>query len=303
MEVKKKQHYVWKQYLKNWSYNEKQIYFLHKNSNEVKVTNLENIAQQRFFYEVDAFSENEESILAYLINEWSNDYSRDTNLALLKRFFIYSRAKRALDKLSIYDKEERLNVVKKNTLEDLHSIFEKFGEKLLIVNDLSDLSFFNTLEEKVKALIYLCIQYTRTNQMHSKAMNGLSLANHLPESSLKFIAVTFAITLASNLALVHKLRVTLLKNATNIDFITTDQPIINTKTDFNNPTQATELLEFYYPINPRVALLVSTSEENLLMEHEVLSKEELMNLNRLLINMEPDFIFSKSKEALVTILS
>ena len=113
MEIKKQQHYVWKQYLKKWTDNGRHIYFLYKNGNEVKSANLENVAQQRFFYEVEAFTENEEAIFKYLVNEWSNNYSRETNLSLLNIYFTYSRVKRQWNSTDFPGKEYKLDLIRK----------------------------------------------------------------------------------------------------------------------------------------------------------------------------------------------
>lgn len=298
MEIKKKQHYVWKQYLKKWANNGKYIYFYRKNTNEIKSANLENVAQQRFFYEVDAFTEDEEAALKYMIGEWSTNYSRETNLELLNTFFTFSRTKRNWEKIDFPEKEHKLNVVKKNTLENLHTIFENFGERLLTVNTLSDLSFFDIDKERLKALIYMCVQYTRTNQMHTKALRGSSIMDVLPESALKIIAVTFAITLAANLTLTYNLKVTFIINSSNIEFITTDQPIINRVVSTENSNCENEIIEFYYPISPKHALLISTSAESQRLEHETRSDEEIMSFNETLLKSNPDFIFSKSERSL-----
>lgn len=298
MILKKKQHYVWRQYLRNWSFVDDRIFFIYKSSGEVKATNLDRVAQKRFFYEVDSFTEEQESVLTKLIEQWSNDLSKETNLRLVNIFLTYSKVKRVSDILRIAGKGTRLDIVKKNTLEDLHAVFEKFGDKLISINVLSDISFFLEPTERLKALIYICVQYTRTNQMHSKAVNGLSLFEYFPESALKLIAITFSVTLGSNLALLHKLRITYIKNISNSDFITTDQPIINTKTNFNELLETTELLEFYYPVKPNIAILISTSNADELVELEISLDSEINSYNSLLIKANPDFIFARKKETL-----
>ncbi|MCI0922656.1 DUF4238 domain-containing protein [Sphingobacterium rhinopitheci] len=302
MEVKKKQHYVWKQYLTSWAENGRQIYFLHKDTNVVRCTNLENVAQKRFFYEVDAFTEDQEVALTYIISEWSTNFSRESNLAILKSFFKYSHIKRHWERLDFPEKEYKLNVVKKNALEDLHSMFEKFGEELLKVNSQTDLFVFDDDKERLKALMYLCIQYTRTNQMHSKALTESSVISVLPASSLKIIAITFAITLAANLTFSYNLKITLLMNSSNIEFITTDQPIINRIRTDELKNNKDELLEFYYPIGPKKALLIAISDESRRDEYELKMDSEVIAYNSLLLVLKPDFVFANREETLNRIL-
>lgn len=183
----------------------------------------------------------------------------------------------------------------------MHSIFEKFGEGLLKVDSQAALSIFDDDKERLKALIYLCVQYTRTNQMHIKALAESSVISVLPESSLKIIAVTFAITLAANLTLAYNLKITLLKNSSNVEFITTDQPIINRIQVDDLLDSRDELLEFYYPISPKTALLIATSNENHREEYEVKLDEDIVAYNKLLIASNPDFIFA-SKAAVLNAL-
>lgn len=59
---KKKHHYVWKIYLKPWTDNE-QVPALFKNSKKIINTNPEGIEQQRYFYALKVFTEEEEIML------------------------------------------------------------------------------------------------------------------------------------------------------------------------------------------------------------------------------------------------
>ena len=142
-------------------------------------------------------------------------------------------------------------------------------------------------------MIYLCIQYTRTNHMHNRLLKESSIIKVLPEGSLKIIAIFFAITLAANLVINYKLSISILNNLSDVEFITTDQPIIN---------KENERIQFYYPISPSVALLISPSDTSLRNEYKIQSKDEIMRYNQLLLKSKPEFIFSRNQKDLSRIM-
>ena len=69
-----KQHYVWRQYLRNFCHKKEFIYSL-ISSNKIVSTNLMNVAQERFFYKLHDINENDLSFL----NEFLNNYIPEQN--------------------------------------------------------------------------------------------------------------------------------------------------------------------------------------------------------------------------------
>ncbi len=79
MQVKKKHHYVWKEYLKAWSENN-QVPALIKKSGKIIKANPEGLAQQRYFYALEEFTQEEEIILKKLVNQWSKESTIKINI-------------------------------------------------------------------------------------------------------------------------------------------------------------------------------------------------------------------------------
>jgi hypothetical protein len=90
MSTKRKHHYVWREYLRSWSCEEK-IYSYIKSENKIAKPNLMGVAQQRFFYSLEEFSLEEEIILKELVKQYSNcNASLKINLELLNIYTGYA---------------------------------------------------------------------------------------------------------------------------------------------------------------------------------------------------------------------
>ena len=102
MQVKRKHHYVWKEYLKSWTKNEK-IPALVKNLKKIITPNPEGVAQQRYFYALEEFTEEEEIILKELVNLWSKESTIKINLEFYQTFTSYSKLKRLTKSIDLND--------------------------------------------------------------------------------------------------------------------------------------------------------------------------------------------------------
>ncbi|MDG4655261.1 DUF4238 domain-containing protein, partial [Chryseobacterium arthrosphaerae] len=89
-EIKRKHHYVWREYLRNWSISDKINAFMIKEKKNLKGINLTNVAQERYFYELEVFSKEEELVLYHLIKSWSDPETLSINLEIFRLFTSYS---------------------------------------------------------------------------------------------------------------------------------------------------------------------------------------------------------------------
>ncbi|NOS75740.1 MAG: DUF4238 domain-containing protein [Methyloglobulus sp.] len=94
----------------------------------------------------------------------------------------------------------------------------------------------------------------------------------------------------------------LLKNNTSVEFITSDQPVINTYAIGFNETEAPEELELYYPVSPKLAILITNNIEIRNSNIVVPNINQVKNYNRMIIQQSHSQIFTSSKEALMQIL-
>ena len=85
---KRKQHYVWRRYLKSWAMDEK-IFCL--SDGKIFRTNLENVAQERYFYKLRELSKEDVAFIRSLLIEGSHPILADINEGWLGIFNIIFR--------------------------------------------------------------------------------------------------------------------------------------------------------------------------------------------------------------------
>lgn len=86
---------------------------------------------------------------------------------------------------------------------------------------------------------------------------------------------------------------TLLHNKTDLPFITTDQPIINLVSDYQDPTDEVDDLIYYYPISTNLAITIN---DNNTCDSIDLTKKEVDEYNKALIAASYECVFSNSQK-------
>ncbi len=299
MQVKKKHHYVWKEYLKSWTENEK-IPALVKNEKKIITPNPEGVAQQRYFYALEEFTEEEEIILKELVNLWSKESTLKINLEFYETFTLYSKLKRLTKTIDLNDElKEKLNLLRTNTMEDSHLIFENFGNKIINIRKFEDLTFLDEEMELFFTMIYISFQYLRTKNMQLKIKVAVEKYDYLSPKFLTFLPFLYATGIADSLTYEKKTKFIFLENTSEIDFITSDQPLINNKIEELNDNGTIAQMEIYYPITPRIALIIHCQEQNEKYRKVSLNSNEVNNYNKTIFNHSNEFIFASSTEQLI----
>lgn len=257
------------------------------------------IAQEKYFYEIKKLSKNDILFLQNFVESISTGIIREANLKWIDLFSFIHRFEEMVKKEGTLTEklEENINQLVKNLNEDSHAFIENqsidYVEKLLE----KDSSFFENDEDRGKFLVYLVAQYLRTKSMRERLLNNsgstksISVENCI--GALSHIATT---TIAFNMFASPDFRtITFLENDTDLEFITSDQPVINIQA-YDIPTdEAPEKLEFYYPISPSLAILLSQDVKDSSIK---LSEEDVNNYNQKLISFSLEQMFSSSEELL-----
>lgn len=306
-QLKKKQHYVWKKYLIPWC-NNNQIYASFKSSRKIIKTNIEGVAQERYFYALEEFTEEEEIILKELIRLWSNDIVQPFIMEYYNIIVYFSKVTRSIkdDKLSKDNSvglEKKLASLKANTMEDMHTNFEKFGEKLIEVRKIEDLKFLDNERDLLTTMIYVSFQYLRTKNMREVVKPVINKYSFLSEKFINFFPFIYAPSIANSLTYGKNIKFIFLDNKTEIDFITTDQPIINAKKHVINDTGKVEQLDYYYPITPKIAIIIHYQEQKEKRKYVLIEKKEVIYYNKLMNSNAKEFVFSNTEEQLKTYLN
>ena len=299
MQVKKNQHYVWKEYLKSWTENEK-IPALIKKSKKIAQPNPNGVALQGYFYALEEFTQEEEIILKELVNLWSKESTLKINLEFYETFTSYSKLKRLTKGIDLNDElKEKLNLLRTNTMEDSHLIFENFGKKIINIRKFEDLNFLDEEMELFFTMIYISFQYLRTKNMQLKIKVAIDKYEYLSPKFLNFLPFLYATGIADSLTYEKQTKFIFLENTTEIDFITSDQPLINNKIEELNDNGTIAQMEIYYPITPRIGLIIHYQEQNEKYRKISLNSTEVNKYNKTIFNHSNEFIFASSTEQLI----
>lgn len=167
--IKKRQHYVSRYYLQSWAKNE-QIYCFR--DNQVFKTNLVNIAQEKYFYELQDLTEDEIILIHKLAIEPSPRSIQESHLDFLNKYLMVFRfEKNIISKIKNWnayknDFEELLKQHKINFEENYHASIENIGNKYLDLLRNNNINFFydDSTEDRMAFLIFIVLQYMRTKK-------------------------------------------------------------------------------------------------------------------------------------------
>lgn len=294
----KRQHYVWREYLRGWSIkdNKKDIIwtYLIKDKKLIQ-NNLMAQVQQKYFYSIKGLNLEQIIFLKDFLLSFPNSKINEFNLELLNKF----------EKISILNLQnenifnEKYEELNNNILEYIHKLYEVKGNLLLNIKNKINLA--KILEDDVlnfDFLIFIAVQYSRTKKMKEYLYSNVQNTKFeilVNKSVINIISIFVSNILAYNLLTNYNSKYILYKfnDKCKGNFITCDQPIINI-------AKNTELdLELYYPISPNLSLLLhfDTNQIDKIVEEEI-DEDRLLYLNNKVIENAHLNIFASTKEEL-----
>jgi hypothetical protein len=304
-DLKIKQHYVWRHYLKPWADGES-IWTYFKEQNKIIKPGLMGVAQEKYFYGLVDYTDEELVFLKNFVDSNSPAVLKSLNSDFLTLFTSTTILKRELaaNTNPKVDREliaSKIKEMEANSMEDAHCIIEKLGFKIIQCRSLEDLKELSIDDNHFDAIIFLCFQYYRTKKMRKsvlKSFNGDRFEG-LADKSWNIISFVLANNLARNILHDNNLRFIFLENNTKIPFITGDQPvfnILNNKLDDNGEVME---LELYYPLTTKHALsLHFRAEQADLFESKLVDENEIIDLNKRVYENADYYVFGDTREIL-----
>lgn len=301
---KRKQHYVWRYYLKAWSSDEK-IFCLR--NGVIFRTNLMGVANKRDFYRLKELDEADVEFVKKLAIEQSTPFLEEVHLRTLEVFTSVFRVKTVLEKSGKNrpDYNQEIDELINNFEEELHGEVEKIS--ISYINSILDknIDFYKIKKDRMAFLIFLCFQYFRTNKTKSNMVSSV-FSSRIPEElcnrfekTYNIFSHIFAYNVAYSLAINSDFQILLVLNNSNIPFVTGDQPIINTFASSKSPKELVNELEFYYPISPHIAILITKENKYDNIDKLYLTESDIIHkYNSLIIMASYEQIYSDSKELL-----
>lgn len=330
IQLKRNQHYVFQRYLKNWEIDNS-IWCLRKRERLFKC-GTKGIALERDFYKVHAVNNDEERfilelflyaqsqevksvILEYInmhnkpfkVKQFLDEFTKIINNNSIEQ--ITDKVNDNLRELEEYSEESIINMD-----EDYHSLKEQ--QVLSQIESLKngDISFYYDSIERApiemndasKFINFVVIQYFRTKKLRKQLQDaieknieklpmnpmGININNINVEHILGPIIFFLQSQLTDRLRS-DKVKLTLLKNKTNIPFITSDQPVFNI---FFSHSNITKKLLFFYPVSPQMAVLLG--ETQITEKIVEVQENEVKKYNDKMADFADDFLFSSNENVL-----
>lgn len=260
---KRRQHYVWRHYLRSWSSND-QIWCHH--DGKTFLSNLMGVAQKRDFYKISELTASDILIInKTAIEITTSKMLKEANAGWIKAFQMLFTIKKQLSERGINRPglDEAFDELAINIEEDLHSAIEAGAIRHIDKILRRDISLFHSEEEYMNFSHFICVQYLRTNRIKENMIkNTESFFPGMMERTFGVFRHIYATNMAwSTFARREEFKPALLINNTDTNFITGDQPIINTYAASVGWSASVAEVEFYYPFSPKIAMIISSKEQ------------------------------------------
>ncbi len=300
--IKKRQHYVWRNYLRSWADKKDHIWACKKDDSKILHTNLMNVAQEGYFYSISELADNEIQFIRSYIDNKTPLVVRPLCLDFLKAFISPYQCGALLTSkgASQSDIESTIRSMEINIFEEIHCMFEKYGEKIINCHSVENLQNMQD-EDWDEALTYMMFQYTRTKKMKISVVSGLKEDS---EQWAKFVNKVYplmgsilAITIGRHLSIDTSIKIKLLENKSSVHFVTSDQPIMNFVGDISDDEGYAKQLELYYPLNPQNALYIHfRNDQTEKVVAENINEEQVKLYNQKMIENSHLWVFADSKK-------
>jgi hypothetical protein len=274
----RKQHYVWRFYLQPWCFANEQISCSRKG--KVFTSNLMGIANERDFYKLHEISDEEESFIIELTIKDENPILKEINMNFINAYRLPYKLIHTLQAKNI-DNQEMFSEIITNAEEKLYGAIECSGIEYIKSLRNKNISFYDTEEGNIKFNYFICEQYMRTKKRQeftnkiTKPNRVINLDNIWP-----ILRHVFATNVAFELSSQRDdFKMVLLENNTSNNFITGDQPVINTYATKEMQGKPVTEFEIFYPITPKLGIFITKNKYKnnpiMVTENQI---EELNNL-------------------------
>ena len=298
---KRGQHYVWRKYLEAWSTDEQIWCYRDK---KIFHTNLRNVGQQRDFYEPKVLTKDDiRGIQNVLISIIPNGIAKNIHLDELEMLEMISVLKQIAEGQDLHQEEIRqLADALHNIEEDYYGQRENNALPYLDSIISENLSFFESDEDHMHFILFICFQYVRTKKIYHNMKSVYDYTDKKwrnMQSAAWFLRVYFAINLGSHICSNRELwKLVLLRNQTSIPFITCDQPVLNTHLYGIPKSEPPPDLEFYYPITPRLAVLLTRDNRYAYTDKSNLDEIKVNTYNALSVDASHEQIYANEEAIL-----
>jgi len=160
-DLKKRQHYVWRHYLRPWADGES-IWTYFKELDKIVKPGLMGVAQEKYFYGLEDFTDEEIAFLKTFVDKTSPHVLKGLNSDFLTLFTSTSILKRQLaananPKINRELIASEIKKIETNSMEDAHCIMENLGSKIIQCRSLEDLKELDGISDSLYTKIVTLI--------------------------------------------------------------------------------------------------------------------------------------------------
>ncbi len=303
MNVTRRQHHVWRSYLEAWATDCK-IWCLQEG--RIFNANVSRVAVERDFYKLHPLTDADIHALRVICD------SRLRPMKELVEDFIYTlgiagRLKAASPFASNPTVDAQLDCYIITAEEKLHARYEDGIKPVFDAIRRKDLSFYDDPALYAKFTHFLCLQNLRTNGVRERFLAAererpSGFGNDFSaERCWPILAHFMAASAGATLLRERKKRpLLLLESELATPFITGDQPVVNLLG--GAPGVAPQLLAFYYPVSPQLAVILDEMDERTGFQRGRVSVEQAKALNEEIKRAAYRQIFASSQRSLKPLL-
>lgn len=314
-QITKKQHYIWRNYLAPWTNNntnEGKIVCLREN--KIFTTSLMNVAHENYFYGVKELSLLEKELIRKMFIDSKQGVQRQINEMWLK---LYCSPFDTIDeiapiKYSIFGCINREEIMNNDDfkswnielIEKLHEQIESSAIQYLLLLQKNNLDFWKEELAREKFSFYIANQYFRTKKMRDGLIYAFEMGKKKidmfkeirPENM--WIPPSLIFSTSVGMHIFQDFSAILLQAPADCFFIVGDQPVVNTYSTFDIQT-VPEDVEFYYPITPQSALLLTKERKEMNGRILSIAPDEVNNYNILEQKASTELLFAKDPSQLM----
>lgn len=318
-----KQHYVFQAYLRRFSSDSKnKMIWAYINNCIIKEVPIKSVAYSNKMYETKYLNADEISffkLAVYILNRENIELHNLSNQYIAK----YNELSNLYDSVNSFCNdilnnsdecthkilEEKNDEIKNYNKANLININEKFHSNIEselngLITEVINLNLNEINNNKGRIVRDIWYQYFRTKTIRS-SMKGvfsemldnerLCISNGIKAINVNIENVLTPYLLFVPMCCSNNFNIKILKNETSINFITSDQPVINLYADYESNIPPSELM-LYYPVSDKFALLVGGKTS---FEIEHLTEIDRVNvLNYKIIEAHDNFLFSSDEKQL-----
>lgn len=286
---KRRQHHVWQHYLKSWA-DSGQIYC--GRDGRIFPTGTTAVAVERDFYKLHKLNSDDIRLIKSLVIDPANPLAKKNHedfLALLTAPTLFEGRSPEIDTI--------IDIYRTNALENYHAGIEASFLPLLDRLLEKDVSFYSTEEGCITFLHFICTQHMRTKGIKVRTIELIKEKNGHDLSRIwDIMSHMLSVNIGGSIFLEREKRKPLLiENRTDVTFITGDQPVINLHGNGSRPPTS---LSFYYPLAPRLALILSEVDEVPMFSTDSLTPMQVLALNKKVVEASYSQVFGHSEASI-----